>query len=200
MQPSAAVAKLAKIQKGRACGRAAGTRVGRPPKCTEIGWTMAPGRSTQRAGMNTELVISPKKTGDERVVFRVQEAINASILPSVLAKGVPIMRNDMSFTCMPNAGPGGRLTVFHDSPWEACIHPKLKCYNPDHVPFGTRSEEGEERRCSRVCVCLIVLLFPRMGFHMPLCPSMPLACRSCSKSICVRVCYGCIRSWRGVES
>lgn len=53
---------------------------------------------------------------------------------------------------MPNAGPGGRLTVFHDSPWEACIHPKLKCHNPDHVSFGTRSEEGEERRCSRVCV------------------------------------------------
>lgn len=48
--------------------------------------------------MNTELLISPKKTGDERVVFRVQEAINASILPSVLAMGVPVMRNEMSFT------------------------------------------------------------------------------------------------------
>lgn len=48
--------------------------------------------------MNTELVILPKRTGDESVVFRVQEAINASILPSVLAMGVPVMRNDMSFT------------------------------------------------------------------------------------------------------
>lgn len=98
MQPSASVAKLAKIQKGRACGRAAGTRVGRPPKCTEIGWIIAPGRSTQRGGMNTELVILPKNTGDKRVVFRVQEAINASHFPSVLAMGVPVMRNDMSFT------------------------------------------------------------------------------------------------------
>lgn len=100
-------------------------------------WQHAEGWDEYGAGYIAE------KTGDERVMFRVQEAINASILPSVLAKSVPVMRNDMSFTCMPNAGPGGRLTVFHDSPWEACIHPKLRCYNPDHVPFGTRSEEGE---------------------------------------------------------
>lgn len=52
----------------------------------------------------------------------------------------------------------------HDG--QACILPKLKCYNPDHVSFGTRSEEGKG---GDVAVCLIVFLFPRMDFHMPLC-------------------------------
>lgn len=44
----------------RACGRQRELGLAGRQKCTEIGWTIASRRSTQKGGNDTELFISPK--------------------------------------------------------------------------------------------------------------------------------------------
>lgn len=62
---------------------------------------------------------------------------------------------------------------------------------PGSCAFRHEIGGGGKRGDVPVCVCLIVLLFPRMGFHMPLCPSLPLACRRSSQLLRSLAVSGC---------